>query len=207
MRTAVLIVVLVSLALAPVTAWAGGVPKVDVSNASVECDTVIGVELMKPAWTLAGTTTPAVIKLNAKLSGCAVTGATVTNLTGSLTGTITLPIANNCIFLTNPIVGGQALVKIAWKSDRTTPLEETSSTIVWDGLLASPLTPFSSGNYITHGSFLNPTVGGAFSGSGLNANVTFAISEDVTHNITPACLFGDGIKKLHIGMGFVTLNL
>src|SRR5581483_10959712 len=105
------------------------VPKVDVTNDSIVCNTVVATVGVKPAISNAGSSsTPTAITVKGTVSGCTVSGpnaATVVSGTfsGKLAGT-----GNTCggLLGTTPITG---TLVFKWKGDPTTPLAQTSSTV------------------------------------------------------------------------------
>ena len=204
MRTAGRIAFVMSLALAPVSAWA-----IDVSNAQIKCDTFSGVTAkLNPASINGGTATATTIKVKGKLFGCAVTGApsSVVVLSGKLKGELAGD-SNDCGSLigTNNTVGD---VTITWKADSTTPIDQTVSTVHITSSTGTIYVPtgFPAGtNYAKF--VLNPTgVTGAFTGGdGGTTSSNVGITQDDL-NVTFGACSDAGLKKITIGVGTITLK-
>ena len=167
---------LVLAALVATPAFAGA-PKVDVSNDSITCNTLIATAGVKPSLVNGGSS-PTLVTLKGTLGGCTVSGANAaTVVSGSFSGKLT-GTSNDCASLagTTALTG---TLTFKWKGAATTPLLQTSSIVT--------VTTLTGGD------------GGATSSN------FAATSQDVTDNILPACA-GAGIKLFNLGLGTITLK-
>src|SRR5262245_3622009 len=111
------------LLLAPIAGWA---QKIDVSNASITCNTVIGTVSVNPPLVISGTATSTVMRVKGSVADCTVTGPDLVSIrSGKLSGKVTA-MSNSCITLFEPLVG---TLTIKWKAAKTTPILPTSSTL------------------------------------------------------------------------------
>jgi len=188
-------------------------PKVDVSNDSITCNSVVLASAsLKPPLAFSGSASSVAIKVKGTLGGCVdnTNGAVIID-SGSFSGTLT-GTSNNCTALlgTNPATG---TLTFKWKANKATPILQTSSvvtvTTITGGLLA-PGGAFGAANYAQF-SLGTSGVTGAFTGgdAGATSSNTNVTSEDAGAFNT-MCTNGDGVKSgikvLHIGLGTVTLS-
>lgn len=186
------------------------VPKVDVSQSTIRCETLFATMGVKPVLTLGPSAAPVVIKVKGTVAGCTVlTGNTATVLSGKLSGSLTAPAGTSCTALASPTaVTGTLTIK--WAADKTTPLMQGASTItinqVSGGLFQGPGT--MGANVVGQFSLGVSLVSGAFAGTdgGATSSIVGATSEDVG-NLLGQCVTpdfmgtGKGIKLIHLGMG------
>ena len=119
MRVAALVIL---VSLAPIIGWA---EKIDVSNHSITCNTMIGIASIKPSLLIGGTA-PTTMKVRTFLAGCAVTGpGSVSILSGKISGNVTAT-SNECITLYQPLAG---TLTITWKAGEATPIVPKSTTM------------------------------------------------------------------------------
>src|SRR5262249_50449847 len=119
MRVAALAIL---VSLAPIIGWA---EKIDVSNHSITCNSMVGIASSKPPLLIGGTA-PTTMKVRTFLAGCAVTGpGSVSILSGTISGNVTAT-SNECISLHHPLAG---TLTIKWKASEATPIVPKSSTM------------------------------------------------------------------------------
>ena len=187
--------------LAPIAGWAQS--KIDVSNHSITCNTLIGTASSKPSLVVGGTAQSRKMIVRGTLAGCTVTGPTpVTILSGKTTGKVTA-MSNECVTLHEPLAG---TMTIKWKADPSTPILQRSSTIevtdVTFGGFAAPWGAsyglFSLGMGGVTGAF----TGGDDGAQSSNAQLT---SQDIAE-ILSECGSPDGLKTVRTGLGTLTLK-
>jgi hypothetical protein len=186
-----------------------GAAKVDVSNDSITCNTVIATAGVKPALSNNGSSsTPTQITVKGVVNGCTVSGSNAaTILSGSFTGKLA-GTGNTCTGLlgTTPDTGA---LTFKWKADPTTPLLQTSSVINVTGVTGGLHSESLNGGSQSYGDFVINSSGvtGAFTGGNNGASSS---NESVTSEDAGA-LLGEcgqvaGLKTIHIGMGTFTLS-
>jgi len=184
--------------------------KVDASQYTVHCDTVVGTVGFAPPLSASGPTAPNVIKLKAVLGGCTATptsgGTPVTILSGNVTGKLTGS-SQNCSGLLGPASVAGTIVT-TWK---TTPSLLVNKSTLTPATIAggtfTPPAPFTG----TYGSFhiggAGVSVTGAFAGTdgGATSIADATTGEDVTA-LLGACSTPKGLKTVHLGFGDITLK-
>jgi len=186
--------------LAPIAAWA---QKIDVSNHSIACDTVIGTAWFKPSLVIGGTATSTGMRVKGSVAGCTVAGPSSPSiLSGKLSGKIA-GTSNECITLAEPLTG---TLKIKWKADETTPILPTSSMLnVTNVSFTGFLAPWGA----SYGQFSLGTSGvtGAFTGgdNGATSSNVSLTSQDIGE-ILAECGSSTGLKQLNTGLGHITLK-
>ena len=186
--------------LAPM-AW--GAEKIDVSNASITCKTVIGIASITPALAIGGTATSTVMRVKGSVAGCTVTGPpSVSILSGKVSGKVG-GTSNECVTLFAPLSG---TITMKWKTDKTTPIFQTSSTM--------NVTNVSFGGFVapwgaSYGQFSLGVSGvtGAFTGGddGATSSNVSITNEDIGQ-ILAECGSPAGLEKLNTGLGQITLR-
>lgn len=180
---------------------------IDASNSTITCSTFTKAVFKPKPNLVVGGALPATISIKGKLSGCATNAPGVTSISGSLSGTLTLP-NNDCSSLNGPVAGTGTLT-LKWKA--SPGLVDSVSTVTVNlnsavgGLFN--LGPANFGQ-IQLG---NPpgaalAVSGAFTGGdgGATSTASLIFSQDV-NEFTLLCSSG-GIKALNIGVGTITLQ-
>ena len=186
--------------LAPIAVWA---QKIDVSNASITCNTVIGTASVEPPLAIGGTATSTVMRVKGSVAGCTVTGANpVSILSGKVSGQV-FGTSNECITVFQPLTG---TLTIRWKADKTTPIIPTSSTM--------SITNVNFGGFgvpwgAVYGQFSLGTSGvtGAFTGgdNGTTSSNISITNQDIGE-IVAGCNSPKGLKKIYTGLGQITLK-
>ena len=129
-----------------VTSVFAGAPKIDVSPSTIACSTVVGTASITPALSLTGTATTVELVLKGTVDGCQViSGNSAKIVSGSsFSGKLVGAGGNNCTALLNvvgtaqPVTSGLAgNVVFKWKTDPSTPLLQTTSTVAVNSLTAS----------------------------------------------------------------------
>jgi hypothetical protein len=187
--------------LVPIAGWAA--QKIDVSNDSITCNTVIATVSVKPPLVTGGTATSVVMAVKGSVAGCTVTGSNAASiLSGKLSGKITAT-SNECITVFEPLTG---TITMKWKADRTTPILQTSSTL---NITNVSFSLFGAPWNMTYGQFSLGTssVTGAFTGgdNGATSSNTSLTSQDIGE-ILNECGSPTGLKTLNVGLGQVTLQ-
>jgi hypothetical protein len=188
-----------------------GAPKIDVSGSTIQCNTVFGTAQIKPGLVNGGTATATQITVKGTIDGCTVTSGNSaiivkSSFSGKLGGT-----SNDCSGLlgANPVSG---TITVKWKSDKTTPLLQTSSIITPGNLAGNLFTPGAADpdfGAMALGKFkLGPTgssVSGAFAGGSGQSTTSAATSQDVA-TILGACGTTKGVSALNLGFGTMALG-
>ncbi len=208
MRTAARICFLVVLVLVPISTGAK-TPPVDVSNASIQCNTVTGIMKIKPALSDTGGATSTVIDVKGALADCGTGPNPVSILSGTFSGTLT-GTSNDCGGFFSGTQSLPGMLSFKWKADPTTPIVPTSSTM---NVLAGASFAFTAswgtnysqvglGSRLVAGEFVT----GAFTGgdSGMMAG-GFVIPVEDANTISANCASSKGLKTLHIGFGRFSL--
>jgi hypothetical protein len=198
MRAAARMIFLVLLA--PIAGWA---QKIDVSNASIICNTVIGAVSVAPPLVTGGTAISTAMHVKGSVAGCTVTGPNFASiLSGKLSGKIAAT-SNECITLVEPLTG---TLTIKWKADKTTPILQTSSTL---NITNVSFSVFNAPWGASYGQFSLGTSGvtGAFTGgdNGATSSNVSLTSQDIGE-ILAECGSPTGLKKLNTGVGRITLK-
>jgi hypothetical protein len=193
--------IIVSLVLlVPIAGWA---QKIDVSNDSITCNTMVGTASIQPPLLTGGTATKAVMAVTGSVAGCTVTGLhSVSILSGKLSGKVTAT-SNECVSLFHPLTG---TITINWTADKTTPILQTSSTM---NITNVSFGTFSAPWGTSYGQFSLGTSGvtGAFTGgdNGATSSNVALTSQDIGE-ILAECGSPTGIKTLNTGLGQITLQ-
>jgi hypothetical protein len=182
-------------------ARAAAPPKIDVSNATIVCDTVIGTLGLKPAFLVGGTGTSGAMTLKGTLGACTVTDAPspVTILKGTFSGKLVTSV-NDCVAVFEGATT-TGTITIKWKADGTTPIQQTSTVVTIGSLTGQVFTAPWDGLYgqLT----LNPSgETGAFTGgdNGAGATITGVGSQEV-QSLFNSCGTTPGLKLINIGLG------
>ena len=186
--------------LAPMTGWA---QKIDVSNHSITCNTLVGTATSHPPLVIGGTASPRTTTARASIAGCTVTGPSpVTIVSGKVTGKVTAA-TNECVTLSEPLDG---TLTIKWKADPSTPILHRSTTMqITDVTFGGFVAPWGT----SYGEFSLGVAGvtGAFTGGDNGAqstNVTIT-NQDIGQILTE-CGSPHGLKTLYLGLGTMTLK-
>ena len=186
-------------------------PKVDVSNSTIQCNSVFGSVQIKPGLVNGGTATATQITIKGTIDGCTVTSGNsaiilTSTFSGKLGGT-----SNDCSSLlgANPVSG---TITVKWKSDKTTPLAQTSTVITPGNLNGNLFTPGAADpdfGAMALGKFkLGPTgssVSGAFAGGSGTSTTSAATSQDIA-TILGSCGSLKGVAALNLGFGTMSLG-
>ena len=188
------------------------VPKIDASQYTVLCDTVVGTVGFAPPLSATGAALPNIIKLKAVLNGCTATptagGDPVTILSGNVTGKLT-GTSQNCTGL----LGASAVtgsIVTTWKTSPSGVLLNPKSTLTpatIAGGTFTPPAPFTG----TYGSFhiggAGVSVVGSFAGTdgGATSVADATTGEDITA-LLGACSSVKGLKTVHLGIGDISLK-
>jgi hypothetical protein len=176
-------------------------PKIDVSNATITCDTVVGTLSLKPAFLVGGTETAGTMTLKGTLDACTVTGAPapVTILKSSFSGKL-IASSNDCVAVFEGATT-TGTITIKWKADGTTPIQQTSTVVSIASLTGQV---FTSPWEAFYGQLtLNPSgETGAFTGgdNGAGATITGVSSQEV-NSLLNGCDTPKGLKLINIGLG------
>src|SRR5262249_28946233 len=117
-----------------------GAPKIDVSTSIIVCSTVVGTASIKPALSLTGPATTVELVLKGTVDGCQViSGNSAKIVSGSsFSGKLVGAGGNNCLALfgnPQPVPSGLAgNLVFKWKTDPSTPLLQTTSTVAVNSL-------------------------------------------------------------------------
>jgi len=186
--------------------------KIDASQYSVHCDTVVGTVGFAPPLSASGAASPDVIKLKATLGGCTVTptagGSAVTILSGGVTGVLHST-SQNCSNLLGPSAVTGNIVT-TWKTDPTTPLAVNKTTLTpgtITGGVFTPGAPFTGtyGSFHIGGAGVSIATGSAFAGTdGGASSVADATTGEDAANLLTQC--NKALKAIHLGIGDITLK-
>src|SRR5262249_2601538 len=196
MRVAALAIL---VSLAPIIGWA---EKIDVSNHSITCNSMVGTASSKPPL-LTGGTAPTTMKVRTFLAGCAGTGpGAVSILSGEISGNVTAT-SNECISLHHPLARP---LTIKWKASKATPIVPNSSTMeIKDVTFSGYQAPWGA----SYGLFSLgvSSVTGAFTGgdNGATSSNVAVTSQDLGE-IVSQCGSPAGLKTLNIGLSAFTLQ-
>jgi len=194
-----------------------GAPKIDVSTSIIVCSTVVGTASIKPALSLTGTATTVELVLKGTVDGCQViSGNSAKIVSGSsFSGKLVGAGGNNCLALfgnPQPVPSGLAgNLVFKWKTDPSTPLLQTTSTVAVNSLTVGA---FSAGradpNFLgLYRSFaIGVTgVGGAFEGTDVGATSTIfaAMGQDMLA-LENGCGSVKGVKKINLSLGTISLQ-
>lgn len=190
-------------------AWAA-VPKVDVANDSITCNTVIATAKFKPPLVFGGGATATAIALKGTVQGCTVSGANpATVLSGKFSGTL-VGATNDCSFVLSSSTPQVGTLTFTWKADKTTPLLQTKSTV---SVTTVSGTTTTLGGAVGGATFFQLVLGtsgvsGAFTGGdgGASSSNVFISSEDLFGSATQQCNSSNGMKIIHLGLGTITLS-
>jgi len=203
-----------------VTSVFAGAPKIDVSPSTIACSTVVGTASITPALSLTGTATTVELVLKGTVDGCQViSGNSAKIVSGSsFSGKLVGAGGNNCTALLNvsltaqPVTSGLAgNVVFKWKTDPSTPLLQTTSTVAVNSLTGSA---FSAGradpNFLgLYRSFaIGVTgVGGAFEGTDVGATsaIFAAMGQDIVA-LGNGCGSVKGVKRINLSLGTIILQ-
>jgi hypothetical protein len=190
---------------------------VDVSNATVTCNTILkGALKISPALVGGGTEPGATIKLKAKLAGCTASAPiTLPDGKSSLSAVITVP-DNDC---TNLLSGAAAsgTMTVKWKALQKIEPAVSTVTIPAGSLTAGLLTPGWGASYGYLGFGINDrpsgspglplSVTGAFTGGsgGANSTADFVSQEDI-FVLLNGCGSPAGVKALNSGIAQLFLG-
>jgi hypothetical protein len=187
------------VSLAPISAWA---QKIDVSNHSIVCNTVVGTTSSKPPLVVGGTA-PTTMKVKAFVAGCSATGpGSVSIRSGKISGTVTAR-SNECVTLYQPLTG---TLVIKWKPDDATPIVQESSMLeIVDVTFSGYGAPWG----VSYGQFSLGVGGvtGAFTGgdNGATSSNVSLTSQDIVE-ILSQCSSPPGLKTISVGLGTLTLR-
>ena len=185
--------------------------KIDVSQSTIVCNTVVGTASIKPPLSNTGASPTVQLTLKGTVDGCTVTsGNSAIILPSSFSAKLVGAGGNNCgALLGTTGLAGNVVFK--WKTDKTTPILQTSSTVAVNSLTggifaATAADPNFKGSY---GSFdIGVTgVGGAFAGTdvGATSSIFAATGQDISA-ILAACAGAKGLKTVNFSVGTITLH-
>lgn len=176
----------------------------DVSTASVRCTTITGGVKFTPKVTGQGGS-PLAATITLKLADCTVTGATFSDLTGKVSGTIDSG-DNGILSLAAADAAVTGSLGVTWKASSSTPITASASTVnvtvinggATDGTNADSHVKFT----ITSGT----SVTGAFQGSDSGASSRFLATSSDTIPSLLSKLSHAGISKLTFASGSLSLG-
>jgi hypothetical protein len=170
-----------------------GVPKVDVTNATIDCTSVTGMVKFAPALTLTGGS-PENSNVKVQLSGCTVSGVSGVTISAGKGAGVLHSASNSAVALLGPnAVTGQ--VKIKWTSNvkLTSKLSTVTVTVVTGGTPADGYASLA----ITAG---NASVAGDFSGTDSGASSTlYTETTQTVGTLTTEAQGKKGIKSINLG--------
>lgn len=185
----------------------------DTSTATIACTTLSGTVQPKPVLSL--TAQPTVLTIKARLSGCTVTGAVPSDpplevRSGSLSAKLAVTGDATCASLINGFQTLSSFV-VKWKTAPGQVLDfETSAFVPDTSGLVPGLVPLGMTYY---GSFTTMGVLAANSAfAGTTPGLLVVSAEDIYTMLAQCCTdaascspVGEGIKKLHFGLGQVQM--
>lgn len=186
-----------------------GAPKVDVSNDSITCNTVIASVKIAPPLSNSGSSSTATnIIVKGTVNGCTVSGPNAATITSGSFGGKLAGTGNTCTGLlgTAPTPG---TLTFKWKADASTPLLQTSTVVNVASTTGGTHSENLDGGSQTYGDFIVNSTGvtGAFTGGDNGAS---SHNESVTSQDIGALLAGcgapAGLKSINIGMGTFTIG-
>ena len=202
---------LVAFLLSVVPVTGGATTTYDTSTASITCNTLIGTVSAKPM--LTETSQPdTVLKIRAALGGCTVSGAdpALRVLSGKLSAKLTVTSGASCASLAGGFsVAGNIVFR--WKTARGQELDFSATTFTPDSSgLVSALVPIGASVYGSFTAAGTLVPGSAFAGA--TPALLVISAEDILNMLGQCCTdptscspVGTGIKKLHFGIGQITM--
>lgn len=206
-----------SLLLAPLFVGAAHA-QVDVSNASVTCNTIVKASLKaSPALVLGGMAGTTTIKVKGVLGGCTSPDAAVTfpDYKSKFQGVLTVP-TNDCLGLVSLNLTSATLT-IKWKTNEKINVNQSVITIDQSDATAGLFVAPWGANHPYVGLGVNPrpsgmpgtplSVSGAFTGGdgGAQSTVDLISSQDI-QTIVAACQTATGVKQVDLGLGQIHLQ-
>lgn len=177
---------------------------VDVSHASVSCSTVTGKVTFSPKLTGTGGH-PLASTISLKLSGCSVSGATVSGLTGQVVGTINSA-DNGILSLAAPNAAVTGSLAVTWKAGKSTPITSSTSTVHVTVINGGATDGTNADSHVIFTITTRASVTGDFQGSDSGATSAFSgTSSDTIPGLLPK-LAHTGVSKLTFASGNLSLG-